>query len=239
MSILLQFIYRLSFGLALAMGLTSGRLVPSGYFRVHLYVLLGMNALAAIVTVPTTLIASDALRFTPALPAKVEAADALPLGVADKVFLAVEGEAGLPSDTRLVGATDRTETGSYTLRPLGRPIIDGYFGGRFAEALEDADGFAAFAIDQIAGHLGSAIRKHLRPMMATAWARDPFARGSYSAARIARSDARAVLAAPVDGRLFFAGEACSRHDFSTAHGAYRTGVAAARAVLEAWRIQRV
>ncbi|MBX7073312.1 MAG: hypothetical protein K1X71_09205 [Pirellulales bacterium] len=50
MSILLQFIYRLSFGLALAMGLTSGRLVPSGYFRVHLYVLLGMNALAAIVT---------------------------------------------------------------------------------------------------------------------------------------------------------------------------------------------
>ena len=38
---------------------------------------------------------------------------------------------------------------------------------------------------------------------------------------------RAALAAPVDGRLLFAGEACSRHDFSTAHGAYRTGVAAA------------
>jgi monoamine oxidase len=31
----------------------------------------------------------------------------------------------------------------------------------------------------------------------------------------------------VDGRLFFAGEACSTHDYSTAHGAYLTGLAAA------------
>jgi len=33
--------------------------------------------------------------------------------------------------------------------------------------------------------------------------------------------------------LFFAGEACSRHDFSTAHGAYRTGLDAAEQVLKA------
>lgn len=50
MAILLEFLYRLSFGLALAMGLTSPRLVPSGFFRVHLYVLLGIGALAALVT---------------------------------------------------------------------------------------------------------------------------------------------------------------------------------------------
>jgi monoamine oxidase len=31
----------------------------------------------------------------------------------------------------------------------------------------------------------------------------------------------------VDGRLFFAGEACSRHDYATAHGAYLTGIEAA------------
>lgn len=50
MAIFLQFIYRLSFGLALAMGLTSAAQVPSGYFRVHTYVLLGLNALAALMT---------------------------------------------------------------------------------------------------------------------------------------------------------------------------------------------
>lgn len=47
--LLLQFIYRLSFGLALAMAITDPRKVTSGYYRNHLYVLLGMNVLAALV----------------------------------------------------------------------------------------------------------------------------------------------------------------------------------------------
>jgi monoamine oxidase len=47
------------------------------------------------------------------------------------------------------------------------------------------------------------------------------------------ADCRAALAAPVDGRLFFAGEACSRGDFSTAHGGWETGVTAAEQVLHA------
>ena len=52
------------------------------------------------------------------------------------------------------------------------------------------------------------------------------------------ADCRATLAAPVDGRLFFAGEACSRHDFSTAHGGWFTGVAAAEQVIAERRRQR-
>ena len=51
MPVLVQFIFRLSFGLALAMACTPSRLVTSGYFRVHLYVLLGLNTLAAAVAV--------------------------------------------------------------------------------------------------------------------------------------------------------------------------------------------
>jgi monoamine oxidase len=42
-----------------------------------------------------------------------------------------------------------------------------------------------------------------------------------------------MLAAPVNDRLFFAGEACSQHDYSTAHGAFLTGVAAAEQVIAA------
>jgi hypothetical protein len=48
-SLLTQFIFRLSFGLALAMAITPPRWVTSGYYRVHLYVLLGLNALATLV----------------------------------------------------------------------------------------------------------------------------------------------------------------------------------------------
>lgn len=47
--VLSEFAYRLAFGLSLAMACTSPRLVTSGYFRVHSYVVLGLSALAAAV----------------------------------------------------------------------------------------------------------------------------------------------------------------------------------------------
>ena len=59
----------------------------------------------------------------------------------------------------------------------------------------------------------------------------PFARGSYSHALPGHAGDRAVLAAPVDGRLFFAGEATSPNFFSTAHGARDSGERAAGEVL--------
>jgi monoamine oxidase len=192
-------------------------------------------ARAAIVTVPTGIIASGALSFRPALPDKVAAAGALPLGLANKLFLRVEAADDLPPERRVYGATDRAATGSYHLRPFGRPVIEGYFGGEFARELE-AQGeaaAAAFAVDQLAAALGSGIRKRLSLIAVSAWSRDPFAGGSYSYAQPGQADARAALAAPVDGRLFFAGEAVSARDFSTAHGAFRTGVAAADAAIRA------
>ncbi len=41
--LLIQFVFRVTFGVALAMGLTSARLVTCGFYRVHLWVLMGIN----------------------------------------------------------------------------------------------------------------------------------------------------------------------------------------------------
>ena len=49
MSILTQFLFRVSFGLAAGMAVTSPRQVTSGYYRNHLYVLLGFNVLSTMV----------------------------------------------------------------------------------------------------------------------------------------------------------------------------------------------
>lgn len=49
MEILLQFVLRLSFGLAVTMALTPPSLVTAGFFRVHAYVLMGLQVLAALV----------------------------------------------------------------------------------------------------------------------------------------------------------------------------------------------
>lgn len=192
-----------------------------------------LEADKAIVTVPTNLIAIEAIRFVPALPDKLDAARGLPLGLADKVTLALAEPEALPREGNLRGATMRTEMGTYHIRPFGQPCIEGFFGGRFAQQLEDAgDGaIAAHSIDEIVSFLGNDFRRKLTPLSESRWAHDPFARGSYSHALPGHADKRAVLAAPVDGRLFFAGEATSPHFFSTAHGARDSGERAAKEVV--------
>ncbi len=188
-----------------------------------------------IVTVPTNLIADESIRFHPALPGKVAAARGLPLGLADKVMLALDQPDALPKDGNLRGATMRTAMGGFHLRPFGQPCIEGFFGGRFAQELEDAgDGaLAAQGIDEIVALLGNDFRRKLKPLSESRWAHDPFARGSYSHALPGHAGDRAVLAAPVDNRLFFAGEATSPNFFSTAHGARDSGERAAGEVLTA------
>lgn len=189
-----------------------------------------LTAGKVIVCVPTDLMAAEAIRFHPALPDKVHAAAMLPLGADDKVMLALDGDNDLPKDGNLRAPAMRTAMGTYHLRPFGRNCIEGFFGGRYARELEDAGGgaMAAAAIDEIVGLLGSNYRSKLTPLGESHWSRDPFARGSYSHALPGHADKRAALAAPIDGRLFFAGEATSPDFFTTAHGAQESGVRAAR-----------
>ena len=188
-----------------------------------------------IVAVPSAILAEERLKITPALPEMLEAAAGLPLGLADKLVLACDEPELFPKDGQLLGRTDSRETGAYHLRPFGRPLIEGFFGGDFAHVLEaEGDlGMAAFGIDQLVALVGSGLRRKLHLLAATAWAADPFARGSYSYAMPGCHAARAALTRPVEDRLFFAGEHCSPTAFSTAHGAFETGVAAADAVLRA------
>ena len=188
-----------------------------------------LTADTVIVTVPTNLIADEAIRFHPPLPAKVDAARGLPLGLADKVTLALDEPEALPVEGNLRAATMRTEMGTYHLRPFGQPCIEGFFGGRFARSLEDAGegALAAASIDEIVSILGNDFRRKLKPLAESRWAHDPFARGSYSHALPGHADKREVLAEPVDERLFFAGEATSPEFFSTAHGARDSGERAA------------
>lgn len=193
-----------------------------------------IRASRVIVTVPTSVIASGALAFRPALDAKRDAAAVLPLGLADKIFLAVDRPEDFPCEAHLLGNPHSAETGSYQLQPMGHPVVEGFFGGRAAAMLEQLGqrGAAAFAIDELAGLLGSDIRDRLMPLGGSAWGAIPWIEGGYSHALPGQAGQRAVLAAPVDDRIFFAGEACSAADFSTAHGALETGRGAARALLE-------
>lgn len=195
-----------------------------------------IRARVVIVTVATNVLAKGGLRLpgAGALDDHAHAAACLPLGLADKLFLAFD-DATVPPDSHLLGNPRSACTGSYYLRPFGRPVVEVFLGGAGAVALEDVglDGAAAFAIDELAALLGNDVRGKLRLIAGSAWARTDGFGGSYSHALPGHHAARATLAKPWQDRLFFAGEACSSTDFSTAHGALATGIAAAEAVIEA------
>ncbi len=68
-------------------------------------------------------------------------------------------------------------------------------------------------------------------MYAHDWQRDPYARGAYSYVAVGGADARERSRAPVDGVLFFAGEATApASEAGTVAGALESGERAAREV---------
>lgn len=197
-----------------------------------------LDAAFIIVTLPTNIIAGMPVLFSPALPEKADAASGLPLGLADKLYLSLEDAGEFNEESRAFGRMDRTETAVYHFRPFGRPEIEAYFGGDLAARLE-AEGqhaFVDFATAELVALYGSDFAKRVKPLAFHGWLTDPFARGSYSYAKVGHADDRARLAEPVEDRIFFAGEACSRSDYSTAHGAYRTGIDAAEQIIASRRL---
>jgi len=192
-----------------------------------------IEAEAVIVTVPSTLIASGAIAFDPPLPAKQAAAAALPLGHVAKAFLQLTGPEAAGEERILYTEPLGPEPAALFLRGAGRPLAELYVGGELASRLEAGGSAAAadFAIERLVQAYGSGIRARTAPLATTAWSLDPWALGAYSYARVGEHAARKVLAEPVDGRLFFAGEATHSTLFSTAHGAHDTGVAAARTLV--------
>lgn len=188
---------------------------------------------AAIVTVSSAVLAAGGIALPGGFDEALHAASQLPLGLADKLFFALPDDHGLAAETHLLGDPHRAETGSYYIRPFGRPVIECFVGGSSARALEreGLDGAAAFAKGELAALLGRDLVDRMALIAGSAWGRASFFGGSYSHACPGHAGARAVLGERGHDRILIAGEAVSPTDFSTAHGAYRTGVDAAKALL--------
>ena len=192
-----------------------------------------IEARAAIVTVSTDVLAAEAIRFRPALPSKVDAAASLPLGSVEKLWLRAEKPDLFPSEDYCLGSSATARTGAYHFRPFGRPVVECFLGGELARDLSRAGTEAAldFARGELRSQLGARAAEAVTPLRFTSWGREPHIGGAYAYAVPGSAGARKRLAEPVDGRLFFAGEATHPTRFTTAHGAYESGVAAAEAAL--------
>ena len=188
-----------------------------------------VRARAAILTVSTAVLAGSTIRLPPGLDAWRHAAAYLPLGRDEKLFLETVGEISFASETRVIGNPRDRRTGVYLIRPFGWPVIECFMGGEGAQMVEEMGPAAGFAhaIDQLSGLFGSGARRNLHPLVASNWGRMTCVGGAYSHALPGHAAARKDLARPFEQRVFFAGEATHTYDFSTAHGAYDSGVRAA------------
>jgi monoamine oxidase len=118
---------------------------------------------------------------------------------------------------------------------MGSSTIECYLGNDSAAIVAEQGPAAAYAhvVDGLAALFGSEIRRYLRPLITSDWTRTTHIGGSYSYALPGQAGARAMLARPFEGCLFFAGEATHPFDFSTAHGAHDSGVRAAEEAIAA------
>ena len=113
------------------------------------------------------------------------------------------------------------------------PILLGFNSADRARELESWSDqeIVADAMKTLRNIFGEGIPEPIDYQM-TQWGKDPFALGSYSFNALGSTpNMRTMLAESLENKVFFAGEATESDYFGTAHGAYLSGLRAAREIL--------
>ena len=209
-----------------------------------------ITARAAIVAVPAGVLKAPAgdvgaIEFDPELRTKREPLEQIAMGSVVRVVLRLS-ERFWATDwfAKQTGRRDLDtlaflHTGDeefpiwWTSYPVSAPVIVGWHGGPGASLLSQkaSEEIEECAIQSLARQLSIGPRR-MRSLVEGAWTHDwehdPFSRGVYSYQTVGGADAPGVLARPLRGTLFFAGEATGSDDGTgTVHGAIATGHRAA------------
>lgn len=207
-----QLVYHIAQGVDVRLGhaAESVRMTPEGVcvktaqaeFRGH----------AVVIAVPLGILKSGTIAFSPPLPTKKHnAIERMGFGVLNKLYLMFD-HVFWDSGAHLLGFVSEKK-GQWCewlnlYQSMGAPVLLGFNAGRFGAEIE------AWSDDQILSSAMTTLRRiygntvpEPRAYILTRWGQDPFTRGSYSSLTPGLKPAvYKHLAAPVKGRLFFAGE---------------------------------
>jgi polyamine oxidase len=191
---------------------------------------------AVVVTLPIGVLRSGAVTFDPPLPSdKQQAIAQIGFGAFEKAVLFYD-EVFWPPTTQVFGYASASEDPSplwIDLKPAGGAaalvVMFTADDARYVAGLSDAD-LRTLVTRQVAVMFG-ANAPAPRAIVRSNWTRDPYSLGCYTYPGLTKVEPLlAALAAPVAGRLFFAGEATDPTWYSYLHGAYLSGVRAANEV---------
>ena len=196
-----------------------------------------VRARQAIVTLPVGVLQAGSVRFRPALRQKNDALRKLVSGPVVKLALRFDSafwEERHPQVSFFHSPGDFFPTfwnqlprhAPYLIAWAGGPKADAHFGRPPGEVVRRA----LTTLERLFGKR-AAVESRLQNARVQDWRADPFARGAYSYVRVGGVGARAALAAPLAGTLYFAGEATDTEQSGTVAGALESGRRAARELL--------
>jgi monoamine oxidase len=210
-----------------------------------------IHARAVIVSLPAAVLKGGALGFEPALPAKQRALAGIETGHIFKIVLrfrhAFWDKPEFLKERRGNGATDSGSLNFlhapnseiptwWTSLPVRAPLLTGWVGGVAAETLLAEEPLirlerSLVALSDVLAVPRRELEENLDAWASHDWRADPFARGAYSYIGVGGTGAPRALGRPVEGTLFFAGEATNGEQIGTVAGALASGRRAARELL--------
>jgi monoamine oxidase len=191
-----------------------------------------IHADKVILTVSNGVLSARDIEFSPALPDwKLDAIEKLPLGSHTRVAMTFDKPVLRDLPTHFIVNTSGDGPIQFRNRPFGYEYIEVVTGGRMAEWMENSGERATidFVLAKLREAAGSKTAPDPARCIVSAWDQDAWVKGAYSCARPGATEQRAVLAQPIDDRIFFAGEATSSNAYASVHGACVSGRDAARA----------
>ncbi len=201
-----------------------------------------LEARAVVVTVSLGVLQARAIEFAPELPDRTRAAiDAIGFGHADKILLVFDKalqRSVLGRATSVASAGGAWYFFPYHGNKDMPVVIEGFLSGKRAVQLSGKR--EEDVVEETVGDLETltrirGLKEHLIAARHVDWTADPDVRGGYTFPKVGGDiGQRRALAEPVDGVLFFAGEAArAAGDYATVHGALDSGIHAATLVQQA------
>lgn len=190
---------------------------------------------AALITLPIGAWKTREVLFEPALPKKQKAADEMQFGNVLKISMVFRKQWWPKSNFGFIQAPDEPIP-TWWSDPRGF-VLTGWAGGPKADILPAhsparLETLALTILQKIFGV--KSLRRQLVASHSYNWADDPHIRGAYSYLPVNGLDLPKMLAAPVKGTLFFAGEATALDaQMGTVFGALESGLRAAKEILRA------
>ena len=196
----------------------------------------------AIITLPLGVMKAGGVEFKPELRDKSELMKNLEMGPVLRVVLLFRERFWEQwedfRDMSFIFTDDPQFPTWWSSNPLPLPMLTGWAAGHYAKALSgrrDAQivEIAVQALERIIPQ-SERIRPLLQAGFLHDWQADEYSRGAYSYTCVGGMGSAKALAEPVEGTLFFAGEATNSEGHAgTVHGAIATGRRAAKEALTA------